>query len=71
MLLQALQLCHKPSGMVDFLVVPFLMNEGNNFSNQILNGHEVEHYPDANVAAEVRKGKSQYMPTVQGVYNKE
>tara|TARA_Y100001968_G_C19274101_1_gene675786 strand:+ start:70 stop:189 length:120 start_codon:yes stop_codon:yes gene_type:complete len=35
MLLQALQLNHKPSGMVDFLVVPFLMNEGNNFSNQL------------------------------------
>ena len=33
-LLQLLQLCHRPSGIVDFLVVPFLIKEGNIFSNQ-------------------------------------
>jgi hypothetical protein len=49
----------------------FINLQGGNSSNQYINGHEGEHYPDEAIAAEVRNGKSQYMPTVQGVYNKE
>ena len=37
----------------------FINLQGGNSSNQYINGHEGEHYPDEAIAAEVRNGKSQ------------